>query len=117
MIRNFLEASAQAQDSSHDGSGPVTLYEIWSGKDFASNLDFLDRVVVPPKSTIGTHRHGNNEEMYIVLEGEGTMTIDGKPTRIRRGDMIFNRAFGEHGLINDSNSDIDILVLQVSIDA
>ena len=65
----------QVQESSHGGSGKVELYEIWSSENFKSNIDFVDRVVIPPKSTVGYHKHGNNEEMYIILEGDGTMIL------------------------------------------
>ena len=116
MIRNFLDAQKQVQESSHDGRGPVDLYEIWGRSDFKSNVDFIDRVVVPPNSTIGYHKHGNNEEMYIVLAGEGTMTIGGEPTTVKKGDMILNPAFGEHGLVNASDTDIDLLVIQIGLD-
>ena len=76
----------------------------------------MDRLVVPPKSTIGTHRHGKNEEMYIVLAGRGSMTINNEPVTIKTGDMILNPAFGEHGLVNDSDSDMDLLIIQIGLE-
>ena len=115
MIKNFLETQKRVQDGSHGGSGPVDLYEIWGKSDFKSDLDFIDRVVIPPHSTVGYHKHGSNEEMYIVLNGEGTMTIQGEPVGIKKGDMILNPAFGEHGLVNTSDTDIDLLVIQVNV--
>jgi mannose-6-phosphate isomerase-like protein (cupin superfamily) len=116
MIRNFLRAEKQIQDGSHGGQGAVDLYEIWGRSDFKSSVDFMDRVVIPPKSTIGYHRHGNNEEMYIVLGGQGTMTINDEPVTVRKGDMILNPAHGEHGLVNDSESEIDLLVIQITLE-
>ena len=115
MIKNYLETTKQAMDSSHDGSGPVDLYEIWEKSDFLSNIDFVDRVVIPPRSTVGTHRHGDNEEMYIVLSGTADMTIEGKAVTVRKGDMILNPPNGEHGLQNNSDDDIDLLVIQVAL--
>ncbi len=115
MIRNFLSAKKQIQKSSHGGRGAVDLYEIWGKSDFQSNVDFMDRVVVPPNSTIGYHRHGRNEEMYIVLDGRGTMTIGNASVVVEKGDMILNPAHGEHGLVNDSDADIDLLVIQIGI--
>lgn len=115
MIKNFLSATKQLQEGSHGGVGKVELYEIWSQVDFKSNMDFFDRVVVPPNSTIGYHQHGENEEMYIILEGEGTMTIDDKTVVIRKGDMILNPKGGKHGLRNNSGSNIDILIVQIAV--
>ena len=78
-------------------------------------MDFIDRLVVPPRSTVGRHRHGNNEEIYIVLAGQGTMTLEGTPVVVKTGDMILNPAFGEHGLVNDSDSNIDLLIIQIGL--
>ncbi|WP_282610649.1 cupin domain-containing protein [Pelagibius sp. Alg239-R121] len=115
MIKNFLDAAARRHMSSHEGEGLVELYELWGRADFKSNVDFMDRVVVPPKSTVGYHRHGNNEEMYIVLEGQGTMTIGTEPTTVKKGDMILNPPGGAHGLVNDTDADIDLLIIQLGL--
>jgi len=115
MIKNYLTTKRQSQESSHGGTGAVDLYEIWEKGDFESNIDFCDRVVVPPGSVIGYHQHASNEEMYIVLDGEGLMTIDGKEIIVRKGDMILNPAGGKHGLVNNSVNNIDLLVIQVAI--
>ena len=115
MIRNFLDASTKRKISSHEGEGLVDLYELWDRADFKSNVDFMDRVVVPPNATVGYHRHGNNEEMYIVLAGQGTMTIGTEPTTVKTGDMILNPPGGAHGLVNDSDGDIDLLIIQLGL--
>ena len=115
MIKNFLTANKQIQQSSHHGSGAVELYEIWQKADFCSSVDFFDRVVVLPGSTIGFHKHGRNEEMYIVLEGEGLMIIEDDEVSVGKGDMILNPVEGRHGLINNSSESMDILVIQIGI--
>jgi mannose-6-phosphate isomerase-like protein (cupin superfamily) len=115
MIKNYLTTAKQLQKASHGGAGPVELYEIWGKADFESNVDFIDRVVVPPGSTIGFHKHGKNEEMYIFLKGTGLMKIEGEEVVTKEGDMILNPAEGSHGLTNISIENIDILALQMNI--
>lgn len=115
MIKNFLDVKKQSLAKSHEGTGQYELLEIWERADFSSNIDFIDRVILPPNSTVGYHKHANNGEMYIVLEGQGMLKLNGKDIPIKRGDMILNQPFGEHGLVNNSNNVIDILVIQVSI--
>ncbi|QQX79001.1 cupin domain-containing protein [Shewanella sp. KX20019] len=115
MIKNFIDVKKQALENSHDGIGEYELFEIWNSKDFKSNIDFIDRVVIPPQSTVGYHKHGNNEEIYIVLEGRGEMTLNGKTVQVKKGDMILNQPWGEHGLVNNSDDVIDLLVVQVSL--
>jgi len=115
VIKNFIETQAESCEGSHDGKGPYDLHEIWSSSDFQSKIDFIDRVVIPPNSTVGYHKHTHNEEMYIVLAGSGEMTLNGKKTAIKKGDMILNQPEGEHGLVNHSSGNIDLLVIQVSL--
>ena len=115
MIKNFLSTKKQHQQSSHGGSGAVALYEIWDKADFQSDIDFIDRVVVPPGSNIGFHQHGNNEEMYVILQGTGLMKLEDEEVTVEQGDMILNPRGGSHGLTNNSDGDLDILVIQVSI--
>lgn len=116
MIRNFLETDKQIQHSAHGGKGTVELYEIWGKSDFISGCDFIDRQIIPPNSTVGYHKHGNNEEMYIILGGSGIMTIADQEYRVKKGDMIKNPPFGEHGLVNDSNENIELLIIQMSVE-
>lgn len=116
LIRNFLDAPKDRREGSHGGLGPYELFEIWGRTDFSSNVDFMDRMLVPPGSSVGLHKHGNNEEMYIVLDGQATMTVEGRPVAVKKGDMILNPTFGEHGLVNDSEADIDLLVIQIGMD-
>ena len=115
MIKNFLTSNKPLKRDSHGGVGKIDLYEIWDGSDFESKIEFFDRVVVPPKSTIGFHQHGDNEEMYIILKGEGLMKIEEENVIVRGGDMILNPKGGKHGLSNNSESDIDILIIQVGV--
>ena len=109
MIRNFYTCDKEVDYNSHDGEGKVDIYRAFRRKDFDGAWDFAIRVVMPPGSSMG------DEEMYIILKGEGTMTIEGKERKVTSGDMIVNKRFGTHGLINTSNDEIELLIIQASL--
>ena len=115
MIKNFLTCEKEVSKNSHGGEGAVDLYKVWDRDDFVGNWDFACRVVMPSKSSMGVHKHGQNEEMYIILEGEGTMTINSEKVKVKKGDMILNEPNGEHGLINDSDKEIELLIMQARL--
>jgi len=48
MIKNYLTTPKQPQPSSHGGTGPADFYKIWSGTDFQSKVDYMNRFVIPP---------------------------------------------------------------------
>lgn len=115
MIRNFINCEKITDENSHDGEGIIDIQKVFKREDLNGAWDFALRVVMPPKSSMGLHEHGNDEEMYIILSGSGLMTIEGKEQRVQKGDMIFNKPYGKHGLLNDGNENIELLIIQASL--
>ena len=116
MIRNFLSCNKELE-SSHDGVGSVEVQHVFERADFQGAWDHALRVVMPAGTSIGAHTHEQNEEMYIILRGKGLMLTNGQEQRVGPGDMILNPPGGTHGLANDSDSDIELLIIQASLDA
>ena len=77
MIRNFQSAPS-AWGAAHEGKGQVKNALLYGDADFSTNLRFVIYTELPPGTSIGYHTHGNDEEVYVILEGLGTMTIDGE---------------------------------------
>jgi len=114
MIKNYITCEKVTDKNSHGGEGTIEIQKVFRREDLNGVWDFALRVVMPPKTSMGLHRHTDEEEMYIILKGQGVMTIDGKQQSIGEGDMILNRPFGEHGLLNNSDNEIVLLIIQAS---
>ncbi|RYE10679.1 MAG: cupin domain-containing protein [Hyphomicrobiales bacterium] len=67
-------------------------------------------IVVPPgKSGFPFHSHRNNEEMFIILEGEGTYRFGTESYAVRAGDVlsaVAGDASTAHQLINTGSVDL-----------
>jgi len=112
MIRNFYEINPKSENNCHDGEGIIKVVEIFDS--FATKMQYFHYTVLPPGTSIGVHRHENDEEFYVVLEGFGEMEVDGVKRSVSAGDVIMNKPFGTHGLKNTSGSvDLKILVFEV----
>ena len=84
----------------HGGPGTLNFFAMFAGDAFDTNLWFLHRGVIQPKSGIGGHFHNNCEEMFVILDGEAQFTIDGRtstlkgpagaPTRMGHWHAIYN---------------------------
>ena len=115
-VRNFVSSNDVAQvhrAAEHGGVGPITFRRLMASVDFATNVDFLDLTIVPPGSTIGRHRHSGNEEFYFIVNGAPLMRVDGEERRIRRSDIAVVHSGEWHELINDTEDDVEIFVVQV----
>ncbi len=101
IVRNFLQSEARLA-SSHHGEGLVRSVKLFSEVDFFSPLRFLYYMEMPPQTSIGYHQHGRDEEMYVILQGSGRMTVNGTVREVAAGDVILNKPGWSHGLENIS---------------
>jgi len=96
----------------HNGDAPIYCSRVSTlSADFAFN--FLDFVKVPVSSTIGEHTHkSNNQEVYVIISGNGEMTVNKKLYKVKAGDVIVNPIGGTHMLINTGSEEIRLIVLE-----
>lgn len=99
--------------TAHGGRSPIWFRRV-VGPGQRSSCNFIDFSSVPPGGEIGIHTHAaDNEEIYIVLEGEGQMYMDGVRFVIQPGDVIVNRPSGTHGLSNQGPADLKLVVIEI----
>ncbi len=101
----------------HGGEGEVDFRRVFDADAFEGPWSFVDYAVLAPGVSIGRHTHGANEELYLILEGRGTMHRDGEDFPVRAGDVVLNRKHGTHGLVNDSDAPLRLFVVEVRADA
>jgi mannose-6-phosphate isomerase-like protein (cupin superfamily) len=100
----------------HEGVGRIHVAQLLGPDDFETGMMFVEHVEVPAGTSIGVHEHGDDEEFYFILSGSGRMVVDGQTYRVSAGDLVFNRRGGSHGLLNDSQEPITLLVWQVALE-
>ena len=114
-IKNFINTEMGTFKECHGGIGDLDFTELFSSEDFESKIRFFHYTVLPPHTSIGPHKHGNDEEIYIVLEGRGIMRQGEAKYPVEAGSVIVNQTFGEHSIINEEESPLRLLVFEVEV--
>src|SRR5262245_25206602 len=91
----------------HDGGGQTTAFSFFK-KAPGLTLVFRKRAM-HPGSAIGYHLQ-MEDEIYYVLSGRGSMTIDGKSFDVGPGDAILTRPGSSHGLKQVGSDDLVIMI-------
>lgn len=60
------------------------------------------------------HSHKNNEELHIILKGEGVIEVDGEEVTIKEGSVMNIKPQGVRLIKNTSNEDLVIVIIQTA---
>ncbi|MBU0801269.1 MAG: hypothetical protein KKA05_09735 [Alphaproteobacteria bacterium] len=83
LSHSFATSYFDAQ-TAHDGLGKVLTSRVVPEPEWGCN--FVDLVALLPEASIGIHEHGmDDSEIYIVISGEGEMTLAGGSIQGRSG--------------------------------
>ena len=108
LIRNFNEVPLERQvreplyDTLCASLGPGTA---------ARKLGISVDTVAPGKRSCPYHFHHAQEELFIVIEGEGTLRVAGEMLPVRSGDVVFIPPGSEypHQFVNTSSQPMKYL--------
>jgi len=115
IVRNFMQVAGEKKPS-HDGTGLVDHVYLFTENDLSTNLQFVLLCHLEPGASIGYHQHGENEEVYAILEGSGLLRVNDEIRVVRAGDVVLNKPGWSHGLENNAAVPLNILVFEVSKD-
>jgi mannose-6-phosphate isomerase-like protein (cupin superfamily) len=98
---------AKNEPGTHNGGGETVGYSFFS-KVPKLGLVFRKRAL-NPGSGIGLHVQ-KEDEIYYVLSGTGTMTLDGKTVNVTPGTAVLTRTGSSHSLRQTGTEDLVILI-------
>ncbi len=61
----------------------------------------MELVCYEPGTSTVEHHHVGQDEIFIILEGTGSITIGGEPVRVGPGSLVFAPADIKHGIEPD----------------
>lgn len=108
LIRNFHDAPRErfVRAPRYDTEG-ASLSQGTAASQLGARID----VVAPGQQGCPYHYHHAEEEMFVVLQGEGTLRVAGELLPIRAGDTIFIPAGPAypHHILNTSDAPLHYL--------
>jgi mannose-6-phosphate isomerase-like protein (cupin superfamily) len=103
-ISHTTPANFRPSPGSHGGPGQLQYMSLFSGNSgLDTNLWFLHRGVIDPKSGIGGHFHNSCEEMFVIFDGEAQFTIDGRTSVLAGPAGAPCRMGHSHGIYNPTD--------------
>ena len=99
----------------HGGAGNgYNVQSLFESAALDTNLYFLHRGTIPPKSGIGHHFHNQCEEMFVILDGEAQFTVDGRTSLLKGPVGAPCRMGHSHAIYNPTDKPVQWMNINVS---
>ena len=91
----------------HGGANDTVAYPFFAD---APGLSFFFRKRVLPKGAgIGLHQH-DKDEVYYVISGRGTYTLDGRSYEVSPGNAMLTRPGSTHAIRQEGEAELILLI-------
>ncbi|HEX9952290.1 MAG TPA: cupin domain-containing protein [Rubricoccaceae bacterium] len=116
MIIRRAETKTFPIPNCHGGTGAVVCREVLADYDRATaGFTLVHDDTLAPGVSVGEHRHVGDEEVYVILEGEGEMVVDGVVYAVGPGDVCVTRDGETHGITNTGAGALRVLVVGAAL--
>ncbi len=112
MIRRNGEYCRVVKDNMRGGEGSVLIESLWDPyKELKANNRLFARLTIEPGGSIGFHKHENEEEVFVIVNGVAEMDDDGNVERLYPGDTILTADGAGHSVKSVGDRDLEMLAV------
>jgi len=95
--------------------GNSILYRRVFGPDiFSTDWNHVDHLVIPADSTTGSRQLEGIEEVYYVIKGAGTISLNNENASVKADDVFYGKLGEKITLSGDSKEGLELLVIGIA---
>ena len=108
MIHRLNDQPIELRDQMRGGTGTTTVQALFPPEAFGAAVRLCARLTLPPGASIGPHRHEGEDEVYVIVRGEGLLTDDAGTSRVGPGDAVLTGRGASHSLANTGADPLEL---------
>ena len=111
MIKKSTAHEKEIRANMRGGTGDIKIRHYFKSNEINARCRLCAELVIAPSNSIGLHDHTNEDEIFIVQQGEGIVIDDGQEVEIAAGDAILTGKGNSHAIRNIGNSDLIVTAI------
>jgi mannose-6-phosphate isomerase-like protein (cupin superfamily) len=102
---------AEVREAMRGGTGSVEILHVFRTEELRGKARLVARLRLARGSSIGLHRHDNEEEIFYIISGAGVVTDDGNTTRVGPGDAVLTGGGASHSIGNQEEEPLELMAV------
>lgn len=111
MIKRKENMNVETKTNMRGGDKEVKLMHIHTQDELKGNCRLFSKITLEVGSSIGLHTHINEEEVYYILSGTGTITDNQSSYEVFQGDSVLTGHNMSHSIKNTGNENLEFLAV------
>jgi mannose-6-phosphate isomerase-like protein (cupin superfamily) len=108
VIKKKIQQEVEKREAMRGGTGEVRIRHYLKPDEIKARTRLCAELILPPGANIGPHDHVDEDEIYIIQQGQGLMTDGGKKFPVAAGDAILTGQGASHSIKNTGAEDLII---------
>jgi len=113
MVRTKQNMDTAIRENLRGGRGALRCLTVFAPEETFSKCNLCSKISFLPGESIGPHPHDPDAELYYILDGELTVTEDGREYVVHAGDGVFTGGGSVHEVANRSEKPASMLAVVI----
>ncbi|AEV68877.1 cupin domain-containing protein [Acetivibrio clariflavus] len=111
MIKRADEMVKEIKEQMRGGKGSVEILHIFKQEELKGKARLCAKITINPGCSIGLHQHDNEEEIFYVVKGKGTVDDNGTLSEVKAGDAILTGNGASHAVENTGDEPLEMIAI------
>ena len=111
MIKRNAEMQKEVRERMRDGTGSVEILHVFKKDELGGRTRLFARLRVTPGSSIGYHEHHDEEEIFFILSGRGSVNDNGTAREVGPGDAVLTASGTGHAIAAVGSEPLELMAV------
>jgi len=106
MLKKKNAQKVETRENMRGGTGTITIRHYLEPEEIKAKTRLCSELTLPPGASIGLHDHVNEDEIYLIQKGQGSMIDNGREFPVTAGDAVLTGQGASHSVKNTGEEDL-----------
>ena len=111
MIKRNADMQKEVRERMREGVGTVEILHVFRKEELRGKTRLFARLRIPVGSSIGYHEHQEEEEVFFIIAGRGTVNDNGVKTQVGPGDAVLTGGGTGHAIENTGSEPLELMAV------